>query len=90
MSINALKETRRRAPHGWRGVILDDASGAFDRVRVRITAYGDSRQYFGPMPFMPRGRTGADPATLLPSAGDPCLVQADDARNLYITWWEPA
>lgn len=96
------------AAHGWAGTILDDAESATDRVRVRLEAFADGRQFFGPMAFVPRGSDaegGGEVETwddlvavvsalaaggVLPSAGDPCKVLADESGELAIYWWEPA
>ena len=83
MSTRALGGSRQRSPHGWAGKILDNAASATDTVRVTIPAFGDSRAYFGPMPFMPRG-------AVLPVEGDPCMVIFDEDRAGRIVFWEPA
>jgi hypothetical protein len=79
VSLPALRDQRQRPPHGWAGTILDTATSLQDEVRVRLDAFGDSRRYHGPMPFLP--------GAVLPAEGDRCVVLFDESRQPCVVWW---
>lgn len=68
-------------------VVIDNASGLNDLVRVRLNV--DKDIYVPPMRYMPRGRIGADPSNIFPQKGDLGLVAFDENNTPYlIAWWE--